>query len=335
MRKKYFLGFIAVLAISAFVLYWDLKQTNFKALLSASKNINYSFIILIFLVILCTYLCEALILFVLAGRKRFSDLIHFYRVPLIQALFNAITPMATGGQPAQLIALKQMKIELGPASSLLLMKFIIYQLVVFCAYVWAFFTGHQLLGEMNHFNIVIVISFLIHLSTIIFLLFGMFARKTLKRIGALLFKLGGYFTSSRKLINLQESFDQQVDEYYLESQKLFQHKKSLVISFILTCIQLTLFYSVPFLTIKALNLSGSWIELMYLNILVALFMAVIPIPGASGGAELGFQTLFKFFVKNGAQLVLGMFIWRFATYFFGMLLGVIAWLIRPKKNIRG
>ena len=40
MRKKYFLGFIAVLAISAFVLYWDLKQTNFKALLSASKNIN-------------------------------------------------------------------------------------------------------------------------------------------------------------------------------------------------------------------------------------------------------------------------------------------------------
>ncbi|EEU21071.1 lysylphosphatidylglycerol synthase transmembrane domain-containing protein [Lactobacillus mulieris] len=332
MRRNYFFGFIAVLVISFLVLYWDLSQTNFNALLASSKNINYGFIILILLVILCTYFCEAAILFVLSGKQKFIDLLHFYRVPLIQALFNAITPMATGGQPAQLIALKQMKIEFGPASSLLLMKFIIYQLVVFFAYIWAFLTGHQLLGEMKHFNIIIVISFLIHMSTIIFLLFGMFARNLLKKIGAFIFKLGIRFISAEKVANFQTAFDQQVDEYYCESQRLFQHKKRLIISFILTCIQLTLFYSVPFLTIKALNLSGSWLELVQLNILVVLFMAIVPIPGASGGAELGFQALFKFFVKNNAQLVMGMFIWRFATYFFGMLLGVIAWLIRPKKE---
>ncbi|WEB31171.1 lysylphosphatidylglycerol synthase domain-containing protein [Lactobacillus mulieris] len=113
MRRNYFFGFIAVLVISFLVLYWDLSQTNFNALLASSKNINYGFIILILLVILCTYFCEAAILFVLSGKQKFIDLLHFYRVPLIQALFNAITPMATGGQPAQLIALKQMKIEFG------------------------------------------------------------------------------------------------------------------------------------------------------------------------------------------------------------------------------
>ncbi|MCT7728190.1 MAG: flippase-like domain-containing protein, partial [Lactobacillus iners] len=61
----------------------------------------------------------------------------------MQSLFNAITPMSTGGQPAQIVALKQMGISVGKATSVLLMKFIIYQISVFGIYIFAFVTCFQ------------------------------------------------------------------------------------------------------------------------------------------------------------------------------------------------
>ena len=49
------------------------------------------------------------------------------RVPMIELLFNGITPFSTGGQPAQLFALMQSGVDGGRATSMLLMKFVVYQ----------------------------------------------------------------------------------------------------------------------------------------------------------------------------------------------------------------
>ena len=68
-----------------------------------------------------------------------------------------------------------------------------------------------------------------------------------------------------------------------------------------------------------------------MNIMIIMFMAIVPIPGASGGAEFSFQTLFSTFIHSNILLTLGMFLWRFTTYFFGMILGIFGWLFKPKK----
>ena len=52
------------------------------------------------------------------------------RIPLIEALFNGITPFASGGQPAQLFALLQSGVDAGRATSILLMKFVVYQSMI-------------------------------------------------------------------------------------------------------------------------------------------------------------------------------------------------------------
>ena len=334
MNKKHLWGVLIVLAISAFVLYTDLKSTPLSEILGAAHGLNIWALIMVFGLMLLSYVCEAGILATLAHRKDEPkrSAWSFLRIPIIQALFNAITPMSTGGQPSQLAAMIQMGMEGGRSTSILLMKFIIYQIVVFFAYVFTIIFGfHTVMTKFAGLAVFIAIGFLIHISSIIFLLAIMFAYRFTKRATNWVMDLLGKFMKKERVEKGRTATLQKIDTFYAESQKLKKEKNKLIISSILTVLQLLFFYSIPFMVLTALNVPCSWSSVTQMNIMVIMFMAIIPIPGASGGAEYSFQTLFSTFVSSHGALILAMFVWRFATYFFGMILGIFGWIFKPKK----
>lgn len=334
MNKKHLWGIAVVLLISGIVLYVDLKDTPVSQLAQAAQGINYWALILVFGLMLLSYVFEASILAVLAQRKNEPQRTKwsFLRIPIIQALFNAITPMSTGGQPSQLAAMVQMGIEGGRATSLLLMKFIIYQIVVFLAYVLTIITGfHMVVNKFAGLAIFIGIGFLIHVSSIVFLLAILFAYKWTKKAANWIMNLLGKIINPKRVENWRKNTLAKIDTFYRESQKLKQEKKKLVISGILTILQLLCFYSIPYMILVTLGVSADWASVTQMNIMIIMFMAIVPIPGASGGAEYSFQTLFATFVSSKGALILGMFLWRFVTYFFGMILGLFGWIFKPSK----
>ena len=329
MNKKHLWGVLIVLAISAFVLYTDLKSTPLSEILGAAHGLNIWALIMVFGLMLLSYVCEAGILATLAHRKDEPkrSAWSFLRIPIIQALFNAITPMSTGGQPSQLAAMIQMGMEGGRSTSILLMKFIIYQIVVFFAYVFTIIFGfHTVMTKFAGLAVFIAIGFLIHISSIIFLLAIMFAYRFTKRATNWVMDLLGKFMKKERVEKWRTATLEKIDTFYAESQKLKKEKNKLIISSILL-----FFYSIPFMVLTALNVPCSWSSVTQMNIMVIMFMAIIPIPGASGGAEYSFQTLFSTFVSSHGALILAMFVWRFATYFFGMILGIFGWIFKPKK----
>lgn len=334
MNKKHLWGILIVLAISAFVLYTDLKTTPINQIIKAAKNLNIAALILVFALILVSYVCEASILATLAKRKGEPERSKwsFFRIPLIQALFNAITPMSTGGQPSQLVAMVQMGIEGGRATSLLLMKFIIYQVVVFLAYIFTIIFGfHMVATRFAGLAVFIVIGLLIHVASTLFLLAIMFAYNWTKKATNGLMNLLAKFINPKRVEKWRQATMAKIETFYSESQKLKKERKKLFLATLLTILQLLCFYSIPYVVLLALNVHASWFAVTQMNIMIIMFMAIIPIPGASGGAEYSFQTLFATFVSSNGALVLGMFLWRFATYFFGMILGIFGWIFKPKK----
>lgn len=334
MNKKHLWGILIVLAISAFVLYTDLKSTPINQIAKAAQNLNWAAFIAIFVLMLLSYICEASILAILARRKNEPKRSKwsFFRIPIIQALFNAITPMSTGGQPSQLAAMVQMGIEGGRATSLLLMKFIIYQVVVFAAYITTIIFGfHMVATKFAGLAIFIVIGLLIHVCSTLFLLAIMFAYNWTKKATNWLMNLLAKFIKPQRVEKWRKATMEKIETFYAESQKLKKEKKKLLFATIFTILQLLCFYSIPFMVLLALNVHASWFAVTQMNIMIIMFMAIIPIPGASGGAEYSFQTLFSTFVSSNGALVLGMFLWRFATYFFGMILGIFGWIFKPKK----
>ena len=334
MNKKHLWGVLIVLAISAFVLYTDLKSTPLSEILGTAHGLNIWALIMVFGLMLLSYVCEAGILATLAHRKDEPkrSAWSFLRIPIIQALFNAITPMSTGGQPSQLAAMIQMGMESGRSTSILLMKFIIYQIVVFFAYVFTIIFGfHTVMTKFAGLAVFIAIGFLIHISSIIFLLAIMFAYRFTKRATNWGMDLLGRFMKKERVENWRKATLEKIDTFYAESQKLKKEKNKLVIASVLTILQLLFFYSIPFMVLTALNVPCSWSSVTQMNIMIIMFMAIIPIPGASGGAEYSFQALFSTFISSHGALILAMFVWRFATYFFGMILGIFGWIFKPKR----
>lgn len=334
MTKKHLWGVVLVLAISALVLYTDLKSTPFSQLLRAAKNMNWWAFALIFLLMLLSYVFEASILATLAKRKNepHRSKWSFFRIPIIQALFNAITPMSTGGQPAQLAAMLQMGIEGGRATSLLLMKFIIYQLVVFVAYILTIISGFHLVAtKFAGLALFIVIGLLVHIGSTLFLLAIMFAYNWTKRVSNRVLDFLAKIVKAKKVEKWRAAVMAKIETFYTESQKLKKEKRKLLMASIYTVLQLLCFYSIPYVVLLALRVSASWLAVTQMNIMIIMFMAIIPIPGASGGAEYSFQTLFATFISEPGTLILGMFLWRFATYFFGMILGIFGWIFKPRR----
>lgn len=334
MNKKHLWGVLIVLAISAFVLYTDLKSTPLSEILGTAHGLNIWALIMVFGLMLLSYVCEAGILATLAHRKDEPkrSAWSFLRIPIIQALFNAITPMSTGGQPSQLAAMIQMGMESGRSTSILLMKFIIYQIVVFFAYVFTIIFGfHTVMTKFAGLAVFIAIGFLIHISSIIFLFAIMFAYRFTKRATNWVMDLLGKFMKKERVENWRKATLEKIDTFYAESQKLKKEKNKLVIASVLTILQLLFFYSIPFMVLTALNVPCSWSSVTQMNIMIIMFMSIIPIPGASGGAEYSFQTLFSTFISSHGALILAMFVWRFATYFFGMILGIFGWIFKPKR----
>ena len=334
MNKKHLWGVAIVLVISGIVLYVDLRSTPIAQLEQAARNINLIGLGAVFSLMLLSYVFEASILAVLTKRKNEPKRSKwsFFRIPLIQALFNAITPMSTGGQPSQLAAMVQMGIEGGRATSLLLMKFIIYQIVVFLAYVTTIITGfHMVATKFAGLAVFIAIGFLIHVSSIAFLLAILFAYNWTKKTANWIMNILAKFINQKRVDIWRKNTLDKIETFYEESQKLKREKKKLIVCVILTVLQLLCFYSIPYMTLVTLNVSADWTSVTQMNIMIIMFMAIIPIPGASGGAEYSFQTLFSTFISSNGTLIVGMFLWRFVTYFFGMILGIFGWIFKPQK----
>ncbi|WP_231128042.1 hypothetical protein [Lactobacillus delbrueckii] len=127
MNKKNLWGVLIVLLISSLVLYFDLRATPMATLKAAAGQIIPWRLVLVFLAMALSYVCEALIL---RGQKAGDSQASFwsYLIPLIQA-FQWDHPMATGG-PSQLAAMVEMAWPAAGQLSILMMKFICYLVVL-------------------------------------------------------------------------------------------------------------------------------------------------------------------------------------------------------------
>src|SRR5699024_4482824 len=279
-----------------------------------------------------SYVCEAAIIWILEHKKGdpHRSAWSFFRIPIIQALFNAITPLSTGGQPSQLVAMIQMGIEGGRATSILLMKFIIYQICVLFAYVSTIIFGfHMVVAKFSGLALFILIGFILHVSSIIFLLAIMFAYRWTKNTTNWVMDLLEKFMNKNTVEKWRKNTMEKIETFYAEGQNLKREKKKLLGASILTIGQLLCFYSVLNLVrIKFTTfLAGRYADDHYDYHVYGNCSN----SGASGGAEFSFQTLFSTFIHSNILLTLGMFLWRFTTYFFGIILGIFGWLFKPKK----
>ncbi|MCC3236946.1 flippase-like domain-containing protein, partial [Pediococcus acidilactici] len=223
---------------------YSLRGVNLHQVSHDILNLNVGWLLVALLCIILYLGFEAVATKVLVesngDRLSWKDAI---RIPLIEQLFNGLTPFSSGGQPAQLVALMQSGIEGGRASSVLLMKFVVFQSMVVLNFIFSLLIGFQYLEDKIKFlSWFVLFGFLIHLAVIIGLLMIMYWHNFTKKMFDLIFIPIKRFTKPERYLRWKTSIDAKVDTFYLESVRMKSQWRLLAKVALLTFLQLLFYY---------------------------------------------------------------------------------------------
>ena len=351
--KKYIINVLIMVVVTAVALFFIFKD-NPGEVIKSLQNCNILYLLIALSIMFCFYLVEGLILTVLA--RMYKRDYPYYKGCLncmIGAFFSGITPSNSGGQFVQAYTFSKQGIKVTNAASILLMHFIVYQIVsvLFSAGILVF-KFEELRSYTQAINIfgfkfeilsLTILGFSINTLTITLLLFAAFSKKLHNFITttgvSIMYKLHLCKNKEQKAIELNAKFE----SFRIELKRLMQNANVLIVTTFLFLIKLVLYNVIPYFVALSLDVGFSSddtimniINCTSMSLFSTTITAMVPIPGASGGAELVFKMLFNnFFVADSSQLNAIILIWRSVTYYIGLLIGFIVFLLyheSPKKE---
>ncbi len=333
-NKSYFINIAIILIIGGGSIYLSIGD-QFDKVITAFSKAKLSWIFVLAAIMVLYYLVDALSLWYF-GRAYKKD--YSYKQSFINAIsgtfFNGITPFASGGQFAQVYIFNKQGITPTNSSSILLMCFICYQsvLVLYTGFVVLFKYDYFLNEGAGIFSLA-MIGFVINF-VVILALFGGAKSKTLQNfVTHNIVK----FLNKIHIVKDYEYTCVKIEQYmsdFREQLKFLQKNKPVLLkSCLCNFIKLSIIYSMPFFSAKALNLNVPWtsfFDFLGLCSFIYLINAFLPIPGASGGSEGVYVLLFSFLGPVGTSSSL--FLWRFMSYYLGLIIGGLVFSFNKEIN---
>lgn len=260
-------------------------------------------------------------------RIRFIDAL---KISCVGVFFSAITPSSTGGQPMQLFVMSKMKISVGFGSACMTQKFIVYQFVTMAFSIFAIIVKFDLFsGAFKGFwsSAFIVLGFLFQLAITVLLLIISYSERLTGKLLGLITKI----MRKLKIKNIEKRIAKLTREFrmFMDSNKmLMNNKKRVAIIYGLVLVQVLLILSIPYFIYLSFDIPktaaaqglpvGNWFDFICIQSFVLFTSNLIPLPGASGGAEAAFALYYGgFFMTKTKPAIVA---WRCITYYGSILL---------------
>lgn len=337
--RKYLIYIILIVSVTALTLYYLLKEDP-KAVFDklASADIRY---VLIFVGLILLYaFIGGLNLMILSKQFNPEYKLHQGVINcLIGQFFSNITPFSSGGQFVQVYTFTRQKIKASNAASVLVMQFILFQSGLLLFAIVAFIIGFQrIIGNLGNVTllgisfsplVLSIVGFIINTFTIGSLFLLSFCRP----LHRLVLNGGINFLAKLHLIKNPEekrtNFTIQVASFRVEFKRLISNWKVMLLCFSLVIIRLFVNYSMPYFAAKAVGaaMEGKFMDSVWSSSYLAMITSFIPLPGGSGGAEWGFQSLYLGMIGDNALTYSANILWRGISYYFLTLLGGITFAL--------
>ncbi|MGL5382653.1 MAG: lysylphosphatidylglycerol synthase transmembrane domain-containing protein [Culicoidibacterales bacterium] len=324
-NKKNLLYFFLITLVTGFVVYFSVKD-DFSQKLQLLLTADPTWLLVASGCVIIWWLSEAYVMQLIAqtnhNRYRYFDSLV---VSIIGQFYSALTPMASGGQVFQIFYMRRqgLKTHDGVMITLLNLSLYIVALMIFC--------GFFALINFSLFN-ELVPNFLVWLSIglvsnfFVYLLLVLLSTSTAIHrfvVNKVLIKLTFIKDLDQKLLGLEAT----LGEFRESFQTVQNNKWTFVKVLLINLVRLLIFNAVPFCIALSLHvpLDGPWLPILFDSIaasaIVALIVAFVPLPGGSGGAEFIFTMFFLFLFQSPSSLIVGMLLWRTATFFFTLFVG--------------
>jgi len=338
--NRYLINILVVLVIAGFVLYFSLKD-EFDLVIASIQAANPYWLIVVFAFAIAIVLIDAVVLFILA--RLYTT---HYSIPkgiansIIGTFYNDVTPSSSGGQFVQAYVFKKQGIDLASAASIMVMHFLLYQIILVIYGIAALVIKLPLLLSLNpaaDINIFGFIKFkltLIPLSLIGFIFnFSVIATILLlsywKWLHNVAINAGVRIGTKLKLIKhpdtTKQNWQSQIENFRIELRRLQSNIPVTILILVLFIIQMTMFYSLPYIIGLALRVSmtQSYFDTVFMASYLQMMTNLSPTLGEAGFSEYFFTQVFYKIYGSGALTTAAQLIWRTATFYLGLIVGGI------------
>lgn len=324
LKPKYIFNALVIGLCVGIILYFFFSKDGLNDLIHSDTPVIWYWIVCAVASQLMYMFLESVViyLFIKDGFKkfRFRDAV---RVAFMGLFWSAITPSSTGGQPMQVyLMFSKMHIEIGYSTSRLMQKFMVYQVVLTLISLIAVLTNIPFIlsnKNISYILILLAFGFISQFAVTGMVLLFSFSPNLSRKIIMFFAKLLNKIKIIKNVDEKIEGIDKQLNNFHTSNKDIYKKPKLLISSFILTFLQFIAMFLVPYFIFRSFGFNHATpAQLISSQAFVNLMSGMIPIPGASGAAELGFTAFFSTFFINGT-LKSAALIWRVINYY-----GVIA-----------
>lgn len=218
-----------------------------------------------------------------------TSFLRCLKYSFIGFFFSYITPSSTGGQPMQMYHMKKDKIKIGYSTLIMLLITIAYKSVlVLLALGFLIFNYDTVALYAGDMKWLIVLGFTLNLSFIILLLLVFLKPIWARALGIktvdLLTKL--HIMKRRNKEKYTEKLIRICDTYAMGADYIKKNLWVVFNVFVMTALQRICLFSITWIIYKAYGMSGtSYIDILTIQIMIAVAVEMLPLPGAAGITE--------------------------------------------------
>lgn len=333
--KKKILNYVLLALVTALVLYFSLKD-NYREIISQILTMNIWYLLLAFILLIIFWLFRTYPMYSFCKKInktfKYSDA---FLLTLRTQFFNAVTPFATGGQPYQIYYIKKCGLNYAESTSVVLENFIVYQIALVLLGLISLFTNKifHIFKNVLFLQKLIALGFIINTLVIVVMFIVAFSKSMNKKLINFQINLLSKLHLVKNREETLEKWDTNINNFHKSAKILLKNKKSFIINILCNLVALSSLYLIPLFILYAMGDFKSVQGLISIvtSAYIMIIGSFVPIPGATGGLEYGFLQFYGNFV-SGSKLKALMLVWRFITYYFGMIIGAIVLNIKRVKK---
>ncbi|MEL7610461.1 MAG: lysylphosphatidylglycerol synthase transmembrane domain-containing protein [Bacillota bacterium] len=309
----------------------------------ALRNIEPGWIAGAFLCILLYYFLDGLMMhFTIKVMGYPQSMFENMLTTMVGFFYSALTPFQSGGQPAQVIQMRGRGIPVGVSTSVMIVKFIAWQIsVVILGILGLFWHGTAAFGSSIGSMTILIFGYLINGGVLLLSALAMFRFKWISSLGINSLNLGRrihVIKSDEALERHRAGWQNTVNEYREATRFTLANPKTMFLIWLISFAEAFFYMAVTYCVYRAFGLSAySLVHVVLLQSMLFIAVSFIPLPGASIASEGGFYLVFSDLFSIGARFP-AMLIWRVFTYYASLILGLVAVVIdgflakRPKRS---
>ncbi len=299
---------------------------------------NWFYLLVAFLSFFLAILCETFKYNLLIHKKTKTWNFRIsLKTVLVGKYYDNITPLGTGGQPFQIVALSSAGLDKGASGAAPIMCYATTRIsfVVLCFVIFAIFPS---LIEQDYLRVMAWVGASLNLvMPLLLLLLSIFP--------GVMKKLADFVIWIVRKIHIfkgrEDAIEQKIRGALLSYNKVIREFSSAPLELI-GCLILSFGYylflfSIPYFIIQASapniveGVKVTWFDSFAKCAFVYAAISFIPTPGTMGAAEMGFNSIFSFYI-TGTYLVFGMLLWRFIIFYLPIFIGLGMTIYRRAKH---